>query len=221
MRYCLAFDVAKGKSVAGLFGDDGSVSVLIRPFTIEHRRSALNKLWDDIPPSIRSEMAVIMESTSLYHQTLFQFFVGRGIDPILLNPLISKQQKDTLRKTKTDAIDCAHLARLYFENKHNKQSRHSEIHKEMQEISRYLAYQTKNLNTSKNRYRQLIGKTFPLLETIWDHPFFFSETALRFVMRFPHAAMIAKTRMDALANQLYRTHGRHRSQYRKMAVRIK
>ena len=172
MRYCLAFDVAKGKSVAGLFGDDGSVSVLIRPFTVEHRRSALNKLWDGIPPSIRSEMAVIMESTSLYHQPLFNFLVMKEINPILLNPLISKQQKDTLRKTKTDAIDCAHLARLYFENKHNKQSRHSELHSEMQEISRYIAYQTKTLTNRKNRYRQLLGKTFPLLETIWGNPFF-------------------------------------------------
>jgi transposase len=219
MRYCLSFDIAKGKSVAGLF--DENREVLIKPHEINHTKQDFDYLMQSITDDVKSRMGVIMESTSIYHEPVFHYVAENGIVPVVLNALIAKMQKQTLRKTKTDKIDCAHLATIYFENKQNVQTNHARIYREMQELSRHVAGLTKTLVIHKNRFRQLIGKTFPTLEEIWETKFFFGETALRFMIRYPHADLVSETRIDALGNALSSVSGRHKNQYLKMAQKVK
>ena len=53
---------------------------------------------------------VILESTGHYHTPVIQYLEEQGILYILLNPIISYQEKKTsLRKVKTDVIDAYQL----------------------------------------------------------------------------------------------------------------
>ena len=55
-----------------------------------------------------------MESTSIYHLPVENYFRSKGIDAIVMNPKLVKQFKDTLNKSKTDKLDCFKIARCYL-----------------------------------------------------------------------------------------------------------
>jgi transposase len=58
---------------------------------------------------------VILESTGHYHTPVIQYLEEQWILYILLNPIISYQEKkSSLRKVKTDAIDAYQLCVLYY-----------------------------------------------------------------------------------------------------------
>lgn len=47
-----------------------------------------------------------MESTSIYHLPIENYFSSKGIDAIVINPQFVKQFKDTLNKSKTYKLYC-------------------------------------------------------------------------------------------------------------------
>ena len=61
------------------------------------------------------EPKVILESTGHYHAPIIQFLEEQNYLYIMVNPLLSYQEKkSSLRKVKTDAIDAFHLCELYY-----------------------------------------------------------------------------------------------------------
>lgn len=62
-----------------------------------------------------SNLIVIMESTSIYHLPVENYFRSKGIDVVVMNPKLVKQFKDTLYNSKTDKLDCFQFARCYLE----------------------------------------------------------------------------------------------------------
>ena len=59
------------------------------------------------------EVMAAMESTGCYHLNLFSFLVGRGIEAVVVTPLlIANFAKLSLRKTKTDKKDAMTIAQF-------------------------------------------------------------------------------------------------------------
>lgn len=220
MNYCLAIDIAKGKSTVGLFKKDIS-NPIIDPYDISHSLKELNSLHSILEKYGIDNITVIMESTSTYHYPIEKYFRDKNYSVIVINPLISKEHKRNLRKTKTDKEDCYNLADIFFQEKYNVQSLHQQKYNEMQYISRYIITQEKNLVRLKNRFRQLIGLVFPEYENIFKKEALFSENALNFISIYPHADIIAHKRVDALANTLASLYNRHINYYLKKATTIK
>ncbi len=52
----------------------------------------------------------------------------------------------------------------------------------------------------KNRYKNLIYLCFPEYETIFKGEMIYSEVALTFIEKYPHADIISNTRIDTLQN---------------------
>ena len=52
-----------------------------------------------------------MESTSIYHLPVENYFRSKGINTIVINPKLVKQFKDTLNKSKTDKLNCTPQSR--------------------------------------------------------------------------------------------------------------
>lgn len=56
---------------------------------------------------------VFLESTGVYHLTLFRFLKNNGIEVFLLNPLITNSNKNKdIRKEKSDKKDCLSIAKI-------------------------------------------------------------------------------------------------------------
>ena len=92
MEYILSFDIAKGKSVYCFI--DENKNIIIEPTSINHNKNE----FDDLLNTIKKykKLTVVMESTSVYHLPVENYFRSKGIETIVMNPKLVKQYKDTL-----------------------------------------------------------------------------------------------------------------------------
>ena len=77
MKYVLALDVAKGKSMFMLSSDVGEI--LLEPTEYTHNKSDFEKIDSNINKlNIKDNLAIIMEATSIYHKAPERFFKETG-----------------------------------------------------------------------------------------------------------------------------------------------
>ena len=95
MKHILSFDIAKGKSVY-CFVDEVK-NIIIEPTSINHNKKEFDALFNVVHKY--DNLIVIMESTSVYHLPVENYFRSKGIETIVMNPKLVKQFKDTLNKS--------------------------------------------------------------------------------------------------------------------------
>jgi transposase len=214
--YCLSFDIAKGKSVVGLFND--RLDPLIAPYEIHHVREEFVALASKLD---MDQTEIILESTSMYHYPVVSFFETLRCVVIILNPIISREHKRNLRKTKTDRIDCVNLAAIYFEKKFNLQKEHLPIYHQMQSISRHIFTLNESMVRYKNRYHQLLELIFPLYEYTLKNEVKFKSDHMALLKAFPHPELLIHARVDRLSTVLASMHKRMDRRFLKTAQKIK
>ena len=200
MKHILSFDIAKGKSVYCFLDEKRNV---IRDATlIEHKKDEFDELFNFI--SKYKNIVVIMESTSVYHLPVENYFRSKAIDTIVINPKLVKQYRDTLNKSKTDKLDCFKIARCYLgtiDNLYQKQDEYFMFNPLARQYWSLIEGQTR----LKNRYRQLIDIVFPEFNLIFDD--LYSDLALNFIHDFPHPILFVDRRIDYLMNYLKEKNG--------------
>ena len=163
-----------------------------------------------------------MESTGIYHLPVERYFKENGFNTLVINSLTTKNNYDTIRKTKTDKKDCYRLAKLFFVNEveyHHLSKK--DLYANLKAMTRQYFYLTQVNVSCKNRYKRLINICFPELEEIFKSSRIYEETALNFIKAFPHAYIVKEKRIDALYNNLYKTNSRHDYYYKRLAHQIK
>ena len=207
MHNCLAIDVAKGKSMVTLISSSGEV--LIDPYEINHSINDFTNLLNRINKLKLENVSVIMESTNIYHRPIERFFLENNFKVFVINPIYGKMHKRNLRKTKTDKEDCFNLANLFLSNTFKEYIKPDQLYLDLNALSRqYFALEELSVNI-KNRYRDLLYLCFPEYEDIFKGNTIYSNIALKFISRYPHADIIANTRIDALQNFLKKHEFRH------------
>ena len=93
MEYILSFDIAKGKSVYCFV--DEKKNIVIKPTSINHNKKEFDLLFNSVKKY--RQLTVVMESTSIYHLPVENYFRSKGIETIVMNPKLVKQFKDTLK----------------------------------------------------------------------------------------------------------------------------
>jgi len=190
MRYCLAFDIAKGKSVFVLAGEDGTI--LSGPSEVLHDCAGMARVEEEADALCGSKPPVIMEATSVYHLPPKAFFEARGHEVIVTNPLLTSMRKHTLRKTKTDAEDAARLAQAYFAGDFSEQREARFDLGGLRSQSRYLEFAVSQASESKAKLRELAAVCFPPLERIFPGDALFDPGTLAFVARYPHPSLLGR-----------------------------
>ena len=145
-----------------------------------------------------------MESTSVYHLPVENYFRSKTIETIVMNPKLVKQYRDTLNKPKTDKLDCFKIARCYLgtiDNLYQKQDEYFMFNPLARQYWSLIEGQTR----LKNRYRQLIEIVFPEFNLIFDD--LYSDLALNFIHDFPHPILFVDRRIDYLMNYLKEKNG--------------
>ena len=204
MRSVLSIDVANGKSDVLLITEYGEV--LIEPHEVKHCLNEFNQLKEKIDEFKLDDLTIFMESTSTYHLPIQRFFTNNNFKVQVINPILGKNNTRNLRKTKTDIEDCYNLADLFFKNTvkiHTKDM--NDIYSSMIELSRQEKHLTESLVRSKNRFKQIIANAFPEYIKCFTASDIFGKTSLNFIKEFPHADIIKEKRIDALANNLYKS----------------
>lgn len=204
MRSVLSIDVANRKSEVLLITEHGEV--LIEPFEVKHCLNEFNHLKETIDSYNLDDLTVFMESTSTYHLPIQRFFTNNNFNVQVINPILGKNNTRNLRKTKTDIEDCYNLADLFFKNTvkiHTKEM--NTIYSNMIELSRQEKHLTENIVRSKNRFKQIISNAFPEYIKCFTSNDIYGETSLNFIKEFPHADIIKSKRIDALANNIYKS----------------
>ena len=207
MKTVLAIDVAKGKSMVSLITDCGEV--LIKPYEINHSKNDFDKLNHKISNFNLDNISVIMESTGIYHRPIERYFLEKNYNVYTINALYSKMYKRNLRKTKTDKLDCISLSELFFTTDFRKYVKPNKLYSNMNALSRqYFALSEVNSNL-KNRYKNLIHLCFPEYELLFKNKAIYSDIALNFISKYPHAEIISNTRIDCLQNFFKKEKYRH------------
>lgn len=198
MQNCLAIDVAKGKSMVSLISSSGEV--LIDPYEINHSINDFTNLLNRIMKLKLDNISVIMESTGIYHRPIERFFLEGNFKVYTINALYSKMYKRNLRKTKTDKLDCISLAELFFTTDFKQYIKPNDLYLNMNALSRQYFALDELCSNLKNRYKNLVYLCFPEYELIFKKEAIYSEIALSFIEKYPHANIISNTRIDALQN---------------------
>ena len=207
MQNVLAVDVAKGKSMVSLISSCGEV--LIEPYEVNHSIIDFSNLLNRINKLKLDNISVIMESTGIYHRPIERFFLENNFKVFVINALYSKMYKRNLRKTKTDKLDCISLSELFFTTDFREYIKPDDIYLNMNALSRqYHALDELCVNL-KNRYKNLVYLCFPEYELIFKNKTFYSELALSFIEKYPHADIISNTRIDSLQNFFKKNGFRH------------
>ena len=195
MKHILSFDIAKGKSVYCFIDEKRNV---IRDATlIEHKKDEFDDLFNFV--SKYKNLTVIMESTSIYHLPVENYFRSKVVETIVMNPKLVKQYRDTLNKSKTDKLDCFKIARCYLgtiDNLYQKQDEYFMFNPLARQYWSLVEGQTR----LKNRYKQLIEIVFPEFNLLFND--LYSDLALNFIHDFPHPVLFVNRRNDYLMNYL-------------------
>ena len=195
MKYILSFDIAKGKSVYCFI--DELKNIIIKPSSFEHNKNDFDKLWNIIKKY--SNLVVVMESTSIYHLHVENYFRSKGINTVVINPKLVKQFKDTLNKSKTDKLDCFKIARCYLGTIDNFYYKNDEYFM-YNPLARQYWSLVEGQTRLKNRYRQLIDIVFPEFNLVFND--LYSDLALNFIHDFPHPSLFVNRRLDYLMNYM-------------------
>lgn len=203
-----------------LMNSDGEI--LIDTKEINHNLEDFEKIKKDIQEINPQNLTVFMESTGTYHLPVERYFKENGFNTLVINSLTTKNNYDTIRKTKTDKEDCYRLAKLFFVNEveyHDLSKK--DLYANLKAMTRQYFYLLQNNVSCKNRYKRLINICFPELEKIFKSTRIYDDTALNFIKEFPHAEIVKEKRIDALYNNLYKTNGRNLNFYKRLAETIK
>ena len=222
MKYVLAIDIAKSKSMVALISSCGEV--LIEPYEISHNLYDFEKLKEKIEKYdiFYEDLTVFMESTSTYHYPVKRYFTENTLYEVqVINPTYSAMYKRNLRKTKTDKEDCYNLADVYFSKNIKNYSNHEQYYMNLNTMAREYNFLMKESIKLKNRFRKLVNLTFPEYEKYFKKDLIFSTTSLEFIKKYPHADIVSNTRLDSLTRTLIKPNGRHERFYETKAKEIK
>lgn len=155
--------------------------------------------------SLQEDFLLGVESTGIYHKTLFNFFLKSGFLILELNPVQVKNfaKGNSFRKTSNDRISAAHIADFLIE--HNRDFAHyqnlSDDYLQLRELTRLVLNIDQQISTFKNKVKAAIQQLFPELPA---NTSIFSKTMIRLLMAFPTPQSILNLLKDDFIRQFNR-----------------
>ena len=133
------------------------------------------------------------ESTGAYHINLLSFLLSVSEDVHLLNPALVKKfaEADSLRKTKTDAVDAMVIAKFLIHKKDNIHSISDIDSAHLTQLARLRESISKDISKTKTHLKQMLNITFPEFLNITN---VFTESSLKLLEHYPSANSVKATK---------------------------
>lgn len=150
------------------------------------------------------DVRIAMESTGIYHLTLLNFLIDNGyrcyvINPVLINSFVKSL---TLRKSKTDKIDCSNIAQYlrFYESK--LLAFKSEAMVTLKPLSRMRETTAMDIAKTKTEIKRLLVILFPEIELVAN---IFTKAILMLLKKHPGAAKIKLLKTKGIAKEINRS----------------
>lgn len=210
--FCISLDVSKGSSFyQGFKGLDEPIT---KPKKIEHNLEGFNELLnlkEKIKKQYNEDCVVIFESTGIYHKPLQTYLDEHDFKYTIISPLLSaKVRKSDIRGTKTDAKDCASIAKVFYLKELRIYTKIDEIYADLKEKSRYYDFLVDEMKRWKIEFRRLLDIIYPGFDRVYDD--LYGDFIQTFLLEYSHPEMIRKRRLDTIAKFLEK-HTCHKEAY--------
>ena len=110
----VGIDVSADFSMVAILAPNGDI--FRKPFKIRHDVDGFNHLLKEIKKveeEFNMKSAIFMESTGVYHLSLFHFLKSHQLEAYIINPLITNSNKNKdIRKVKNDKKDALSIAKI-------------------------------------------------------------------------------------------------------------
>lgn len=200
--FCISLDVSKGSSFyQGFKGLDEPIT---KPKKIEHNLEGFKELLnlkEKIKKQYNEDCVVIFESTGIYHKPLQTYLDEHDFKYTIISPLLSaKVRKSDIRGTKTDAKDCASIAKVFYLKELRIYTKIDEIYADLKEKSRYYDFLVDEMKRWKIEFRRLLDIIYPGLDKIFGD--LYVDYIQAFLLEYSHPEIIRKRRLDTIAKFL-------------------
>lgn len=210
--FCISLDVSKGSSFYQ--GFKGLNEPITKPKKIEHNLEGFKELLnlkEKIKKQYNEDCVVIFESTGIYHKPLQTYLDEHDFKYTIISPLLSaKVRKSDIRGTKTDAKDCASIAKVFYLKELRIYTKIDEIYADLKEKSRYYDFLVDEMKRWKIEFRRLLDIIYPGFDRVYDD--LYGDFIQTFLLEYSHPEMIRKRRLDTIAKFLEK-HTCHKEAY--------
>ena len=198
----VGIDVAKDTSSAQGIDSNGKERFSL---TFAMDSEGFMQLWKAITEHSKdlSEVSAAVESTACYHINLYSFLTAKGINTVVINPLlIANFSKLSLRKTKTDRKDALTIAQFLLLHRETiSQLSLSQDLQDFRDIARERESVCNTLSAHKVESKRLLQSTFPELERIGDLS---TKVMQEFIAEFPSARLVKMAKPKVIQKILQR-----------------
>jgi transposase len=196
----VGIDISKDRSSANGIDDHGKSRFEI---SFDMDGTGFSELLRAIEAYSDSHENVVaaMESTACYHINLYSFLSAKGIETVVINPLlIANFAKLSLRKTKTDKKDASTIAQFILAHKDSvTQLAVSQDQQDIRDMARERESLCHQISATKVEIRRLLNTTFHELESMCNP---FTKVMLHFIQRFPSARLVSMAKPNIIAKTL-------------------
>lgn len=202
LKLFVGIDVAKDESSAQGIDCDGKGRFFLS-FTMDSE--GFMRLWKIIAEHSKdlTEVIAAVESTACYHINLYSFLTSKGINTVVVNPLlIANFSKLSLRKTKTDKKDAMTIAQFLLVHRDSiTQLSLSQDLQDFRDIARERESIGNMIVIHKVEIKRLLQTTFPELERIGNIS---TRVMQDFIAAFPSARLVKMAKPKAVQKILQR-----------------
>lgn len=220
----VGIDIAKRAHVVGIRREDGTPYGKAWEFSNDEGGFHLLLRRLDELDIAASSCIVAMEATGHYWMALFSFLTDHGFKVAVINPSLVNgfRKADTMRKTKTDAIDCFLIAN-FARFKNLKPSKlDPEDAEGLKLLTRYRAELVEDKTKFKNRCTALLDRIFPELEKLFPNNLY-GAAPVGLLKRFPTPKDIASADIRTITKVIREAsrgyYGRDKAQEVKQAAK--
>ena len=165
--FYVGIDVAKYKYDFAIIDDNGLV--IVPPKTIQNSLEGFSQLLASISSLDRSQgIKIGFEATGHYHSNLKTFLSKHGYDFVIINPLqVSRFHSQlSLRRTKTDKVDCLVIAQFISTKNEMLKSYHQPLYhlEALKSLSRLFDTCQDNYIKKEKRWKEKIKIIHSLLD---------------------------------------------------------
>ncbi len=197
--YYVGIDIAKDKHDCAIIDSEGNV---LDSFTFGNNKIGFNAFSNSISKFLPLEITIGLESTGHYGFNLIDFIDSLQLPLIVLNPLsVNLYRKSlTLRKTKTDKIDCMVIAQMIRTGEFKPYTPVSYHLSELKALTRHRYRLIKEQSRLKISITRLIQILFPELpHHVWS---IHQKSSYVLLSKYPSASLIADVHLTTLTTIL-------------------
>lgn len=178
--YFIGIDIAKHDHVAAVVDDSGTLCA--GPWSFKNDAQGMKELAVHLAKlkAQPDKALVAMEATGHYWMATYTSLIDAGWKVAVINPVLidAYHKTDTLRKTKTDALDATLIARFAREKQICATGLNPETTDALKHLTRYREHLVEEKTMLKNRCTSLLDRVFPEFASLFSNPFGVTAKAL-------------------------------------------